>query len=247
MARDTDASSTPTPVSLRVSIGKDLVALLRDSTLLLLGILLIVWPGTFNEILQKAGFEEGSVVGFKWKSKLVEADAALKEAQATILSYKEQNEELEKVLTQVQAQPANVALKEQLQKLKLSGAELNKAATKVAASVDATIASNAPLVQRAQEALDPASSWAVVFGGDTSVDAAKYETGTIAPKLGVLTARVFLRDGSFRSVASARDRAQAEDLLAKLRSRRADAYIVNMARWCPRSEDKGAFRHCVPA
>jgi len=67
-----------------VSLGKDLVALLRDGAIFVLALLLIVFPLQFNSILVNAGFEEGSLVGFKWKSTLVESDRALKDAQGTI-------------------------------------------------------------------------------------------------------------------------------------------------------------------
>ena len=67
-----------------LSTGKDLVSLLRDGSLLVLAILLILFPSTLSAILVKAGFVEGSVAGFKWKANLVASDAALKEAQATI-------------------------------------------------------------------------------------------------------------------------------------------------------------------
>ena len=71
-----------------VSLGKDLVALLRDATLFVLAMLLLVFPAQFDSILVDAGFEEGSVVGFKWKSKLIDSNQALEEARATIASLR---------------------------------------------------------------------------------------------------------------------------------------------------------------
>ncbi len=77
-----------------LAIWKDFVALLRDTILLVFGVLLLIFPTTFNGLLVNAGFEEGSVVGFKWKAKLVESDQALKEAQANITDLTAQNEKV---------------------------------------------------------------------------------------------------------------------------------------------------------
>ena len=55
-------------ISGAIAVWKDLVSLLRDSGLLLLVVLLVAFPTTLNSVLVKAGFEEGSFVGFKWKS-----------------------------------------------------------------------------------------------------------------------------------------------------------------------------------
>ena len=64
MANGTPASSA---LEHAIIIGKDLFALLRDFSLFLLAALLLLFPAQLNDILMRAGFEEGSVVGFKWK------------------------------------------------------------------------------------------------------------------------------------------------------------------------------------
>jgi hypothetical protein len=46
----------------RVTVAKDITATARDAGLLLLGLLLIVFPSTFNTILVSAGFEEAPAV-----------------------------------------------------------------------------------------------------------------------------------------------------------------------------------------
>lgn len=242
-----DANSKPpaSAISSLVGVGKDLVALLRDAALLLIAVLLVAFPVTFNDILQKAGFEEGSVVGFKWKAKLVETDAALKEAQATITSYKDQNEKLTQALAQAQQQTGSESLKQELSDLTQSNAQLQVASSKVVASLANTISSNAPLVRKAQTSIGTPTSWGVVFGGDTALDPALYEVKYASNKLGVPNVFVYARQGSYRSVALADDRAMADQLLLKAKSRRPDAYVVNMLTWCPTVEDKGDYRECL--
>jgi len=54
---------TTTTLQTRVTVAKDITATARDAALLLLGLLLIAFPSTFNGILVSAGFEEGSSPG----------------------------------------------------------------------------------------------------------------------------------------------------------------------------------------
>ena len=228
-----------------VGLGKDLVALFRDLALFILALLLLVFPATFNSILSNAGFEEGSFVGFKWKPKLLNADAALKEAQALITDLREQNDKMSKALAEAQSKLNDPALKEQYAKLEESNKQLNVASTRVEDSVASTIASNAPLVEKVQSAADKNSQWGIIFGGDATLDAAKYEVEKVAPKLEIPNASIYFRQGSYRSVSVVGSRSEAEQVLPKARQRRPDAYIVNMSAWCPNSNEKNGYRECV--
>jgi hypothetical protein len=132
-----------------VSLGKDAVALFRDGALLIVALLLIVFPRTFNAILVDAGFEEGSVVGFKWKSKLVESDEALQRAQSTITELQNKNDELVAALGRVKTRPNDAQLEQQIDKLEDQNRRLKGSTQQVQAAVSQTIESNAPLVQKA--------------------------------------------------------------------------------------------------
>ena len=238
-------NGTKNPASNLIGLGKDLVALLRDFALFVLALLLLVFPTTFNGVLTKAGFEEGSLVGFKWKSKLVESDAALKEARATITDLKAQLDKTSQALTDAQAKLNDPSLKDTLAKLEEENKQLNAASSKVEASVANTIASNASFVEKAQTAVSTNTAWGVVFSGDATLDAAKYEVEVVAPKLGIPNASIYFRQGSYRSVSVVEHRTQAEQVLPKAKQRRADAYIVNMSNWCPSINEKNGYRECV--
>jgi len=132
-----------------VEVGKDWVTLLRDFALLVLAVLLIVFPSQFNSILVNAGFEEGSVVGFKWKSKLVESDNALKEARATIAELQGKNDELLKRLGETAVKLPDAVALQSIEKLKDENLRVKTATQQVQARVAQTIESNAPLVEKA--------------------------------------------------------------------------------------------------
>lgn len=237
--------SSPDKQRTFMAIWKDLLALVRDTLLLALALLLLLFPKAFNQLLVNAGFEEGSLVGFTWKAKLVESDQALKEAQAALTDLTAQNEKLTAELAGAQANAPESIGKERLTELEAMNTRLKAASAKVEANVQTTIADNAAFVEKAQSLSSTGLRWGVVYGGDTDLASAQHETGPIAGKFALTNAAVYYRQRSFRSVAIAADRSEAEQLLYKAKTRRSDAYIVNMDRWCPNGIQKEGYIECV--
>jgi hypothetical protein len=242
MADDTGKRSVS--ISSAIGIWKDVVSSSRDSALLLLVLLLLAFPTSFNSILVKAGFEEGSFVGFKWKSKLVDSDAALKEARTTIADLQQKNNEMAKALAEANANVNDPSLKERIAKLEAENKQLQESTQKVQDSVSSTIASNALLVDKALSSMN-ANKWGVVFSGDATLEGARYEVDTIAPKLGLLNPSIYLRKGSYRSVSVVGDKQQADQILPQAKRRREDAYIVNMSSWCPNPTQRTGYLECT--
>lgn len=77
------------------------------------------------------------------------------------------------------------------------------------------------------------SIWGVVFGGDTTLKAAKYEVNDVARKYGLENTKIYYRNGSYRSVSVLATQKEAEAALHKAKLRRKDSYIVNLRNWCP--------------
>lgn len=231
-------------VSRQLALGKDLIALLRDAALFVLAFLLIAFPTSFNTLLTKAGFEEGSLVGFKWKNKLVDSDAALKEARATITDLKDQLAKTSGALAEVQSNSNDPALNEKIARIQEENKQLEAATTKVEQAVSNTIALSDEFVEKAQTGINPASGWGVVYGGDTKLKDAEYEIG-IAPQKGIPNVSIYLRDGYYRSVSVSQNKSLAEQVLAKAKLRRSDAYIVDMSKWCPTVTEKTGYRECI--
>jgi hypothetical protein len=230
-----------------LAAGKDLVALLRDALLLLIAVLLIGWPQTINNILVGAGFEEGSFAGLKWKAKLSQSDETLLKAQASIADLKEQNDQLNKALAQAKPQIDIPEIKANIARLDQLNTRLAASSARVQASVENVTSANAPLVQKIQSSIGTVVTWGVVYGGDQTLDSARHEIQTIAPKLGLTNAAIYYRQGSYRTVATTKDRLQAERLLVKAKERRRDSYIVNMSTWCPSATERAGYFECSNA
>lgn len=133
-----------------ITVGKDLVSLLRDGALFLLAVLLIVFPTQFNAILVSAGFEEGSIVSFKWKANLTKSNDALEEAQETIRNLQKTNDELVKELTEAKTRVENPVIAGRITKLEDDNRRLKDVTRQVQMTVSQTIESNLPLVAKAR-------------------------------------------------------------------------------------------------
>ena len=227
-------------MSKAVAIIKDLISVLRDAFLLLLAFLLVAFPTKLNSVLVNAGFEEGSIVGFKWKSSLVASDAALKEARVTIADLQKRNNELGKLLIQAKANPNDPSVKAAISRAEKDNLQLMESTRLVQASLSSTVASNAPLVERALAASE-GNSWAIVWSGDATLEGAKYEVKDVAPRLGLPNPGIYFRQGSYRSVSVVGDKEVADRLLPKAKSRRQDAYLVNLKTWCVEHDQRDGY------
>lgn len=140
-----------------VALAKDAVGTLRDLALFLFAALLVVFPATFNNLLISAGFEEGSIVGMKWKRSLVDTDRNLKLASDTIATLTIERDQLRTALAALQAQTSNPQQKRVLQALDAGIARSDATARDVQTTVRATLAKNASLVA-GSKAITPTES-----------------------------------------------------------------------------------------
>lgn len=132
-----------------IAIGKDVVALLRDGALFLLAILLVVFPARFNDMLQRAGFREGSIAGFTWQSTVGPSDSQLGEARDTIEALRASNAELAAALAVAQAKVVDPSdeLSAEIARLQSTRKSLDQRALNVETRVDQALIANAELLQ----------------------------------------------------------------------------------------------------
>lgn len=235
-----DKTENGNPLAGLIATGKDLVALLRDAMLLLLGVLLILWPAAINDILVTAGFEEGSFAGLQWKARLTQSDGSLVKAQALIADLKDQNERLNQALSQAQG-PSTRPYDAKLEQLNQA---LAAKTDRVQSALSSSVSANSTLVQQAQSQTAQVTTWGVVYGGDRTLTDARYEVGPVASKLGFSNAAIYLRQGSYRSVATSTDRVIASQMLKKAQERRPDAYLADMSSWCTDPAQKDGYLEC---
>ncbi len=227
-----------------LALGKDLMSTARDASIFVLGLLLIAFPATFNRILVDAGFEEGNIVGLKWKANLSRSDQALNDVRARITDLERQLTNNQKILREAQARLQDTALGARLKAMEAENKATRAQAQALQATLGAVIQSNAPLVDQANRTLDGSNPtrYGVVFGADSSLPAARHEIDR-ASRAG-LPAQIYLRGSAYRSVAVVAEQSQAQAALATARRLRGDAYIVRLESWCPRPVQRVGFFEC---
>ncbi len=241
MANDTAGKGW---IAAGITLGRDIFSLLRDAAVFVLALLLLLFPTRLNEVLTRAGFEEGSIVGFKWKSQLVEADEALKEAQATIGTLQRQLQEASAALAAArEAVGEGSALQQRIDGVERAGRALAQSTAAATQAVQSAISANAPLVERAQQSLPAPGGWAVVFGSDRSLAAAGDEIAR-ARALGVQGTGIYRRNDWYASLAVVASHEEAAEYLQRVRTFRDDAYLTRFASWCRTPQPRDGHVDC---
>jgi len=228
-----------------MAIGKDLFALLRDGSLFVLAALLLFFPKSLNDVLTSAGFEEGSIVGFKWKARLVESNDALTSAKATIESLQAQLKQANDALAAATVAVPSGELRTRIESVERSGRQVEERSAGASAMVGSTISANAPLVERAQVATSGVSAQAVVMGSDRTLEAARDEVGR-ANRAGIANVSIYYRNGYFATIAVVDSRDRADEIVRIARSFRSDAYVARLSAWCVSPMAREGFTECAP-
>ena len=80
---------------------KDFISIFRDGSLLCLFFLLLFFPALFNGILERAGFTEGSFMGFTWKEKAIESKQVADSSQQLATRATQQMEAMQAQLDNI--------------------------------------------------------------------------------------------------------------------------------------------------
>ncbi|MCQ8119465.1 hypothetical protein [Methylomonas rosea] len=231
-------------VSKVVSVAKDAVSVFRDFSLLFLIILLVLFPRELNQLLVEAGFEEGSIVGMKWKAKVSEQDKEIINAQSLIDDLKDANLRLLNVVSDIRPLIKDESVISALNSLQESNRSILNEANTIQSNLKKITSENSELIDKSM-ANKSDVKWGVVFGGDNSLEYALDEIKKAKNNLGLDIGKIYLRQGSYRSVIPSVDRQQAEYFLSILKKQRNDSYIVNMDKWCNNHKYQEKYIQCL--
>jgi hypothetical protein len=122
-----------------VSIGKDIVSMLRDSVLFILFLLLLFSSDMMREQLSKAGFTEGSFGGLTWRAQAETVAEQTKDIGQTVAKANENYDDLIDDLRELGKTVNDPGLKLQVKNMseiaETSRAELRKADQTVKSSL----------------------------------------------------------------------------------------------------------------
>lgn len=246
-------SNTKSNLTEKISITKDLLSTGKEAIQFLqsLGILfvfifiiinLITNQESLLKFLARLGVNKANVGGVEWENKFAKADINLIDNNSIIDSLKKQNETLSKALTLLKDKKDDPATLELATKALETNPELNQKAQQQQKLNNQSIVANQKILETLVS--NSPSEWGVIYGGDSTLDAAKYETTVVAKKYNIPNPRIYKRQGSFRSVSVVNSQQEANKVLSKARNRRSDAYLVNLSIWCPKPVDKDKYFEC---
>lgn len=220
--------------------------LIKQYGLLLFIVLLVFNPPWVKDWAQEAGIRKvGDLEFTPAEAEQVEkTEQDLNEAKQAIARLSEKLTEVERELQAASA--AGAAAPAQLEQALADTGRAIKFARNSEQQMSRSLTQIQPLARKAESLIkSPTGDWAVVFGGDVSLEAAGYEVRRLT-KAGVDAAQVavYLRESSYRTVAVYPTREEAEQGLALIRGLRSSAYVVPFGRWCPRPVAREGYLAC---
>jgi hypothetical protein len=218
-------------------------------------ILFLVYPDAFWYVLQRAGLnlKELSVFGATLEKTSSEANVDLKNA---LNESKLTNEALTKDLTSAKDALAQVndcfstadrlascakdkKLLAGFEQMHKDAVQAEQASRQLSTTIASTLTVNANVIDKAELTVAAqSSSWGIIFGGDSTQQAAEDEIKK-ARKLNVASLAIYAKQGAYRSVALYGSRDAANQAVPSLKVINPGAYVVELTRWCrnPQKQD----------
>ena len=221
-----------------ISNTKTIIEIIISSLTLIIVCLFLFSPKSFNTILTDAGFEEGSVVGFKWKNKLLETDQVVKDLKQQNASLVKQNEELLTAINKSQ-KTNNTYNIDWLKDINDNNQNLLTKNTKLTTTAETIITENNTLLINNKNI-----KYGIVFSGDSNLPEALYEVTTQAKRFNLPDSKIFYRNNSYRSVSIVNDSDEAKDVLYRAKQKRSDSYLINLNTWCKNPVEKDNYIVC---
>ncbi len=212
----------------------------------------VVKPSSLRDWCKRGGFSECNIFGAKLTPEQQNAiqlsEQVVAESKVGVTRAAEQLREITATISKV-SESLNPEQKEKLEQQLAQTKETIASVEQTKSQLQQSLGELSPVVQQVASA----GNWIVVFGADKTLPKAKDEIEW-AKNNGYPTARLYLRQGYFRSVVPFLSRAIAQEKLADImKSRRGDAYIVNIDTWClsrvshPARESDPAYDECSAA
>ena len=130
----------------RIDAARQIMALVRDASILLLALFFLLLPRTFNRILTDAGFDRGSFMGMEWRNQLQQSNAALADADQAISDVQVRTASMATSLKKLEENATDPEQKQKITALAKENTKLAETTTNMQATVAQALQANAPLV-----------------------------------------------------------------------------------------------------
>ncbi len=230
-----------------LATSRSVLALVRESAIIILILVVLVWPDALQSVLKKAGFSELDLGFLKWQKQI---EAAQQDAQDAnqILAQVEKDlsdtkESIETIKNTPDLKPETI---EEINKLSVKLDESNKATTLARGNLQQNIAVQREFMNEFQQVAPVEEGpWGIVVGADKNEEGARHELREFRGK-GFENIQIIIKSGWYRTVVIFDDPFDAEKQLARIKEMSEDAFIINLPNFCPRLIEKepGVLYEC---
>lgn len=232
----------------RLANTKVSLDVIRQVLIVLLVLLFLRWPTALKNSLAELGFKKVNIAG----AELEVAQVASGETGETVQWLGETSKNIDSVqqqLTSLAERTNNPELKTKLNELNSTLQQSLDTTKNAEQKLNASLDAQTSIIQSAapQDVLQ-SGPWGIVMSADKKVDPDAKDEVEKAKNAGFENARIYYRQEWYRTVVEFSTFVEAQAALPQLRAipNHGSAYLVNMAKWCPRSTDGGdGSWHCV--
>jgi len=217
--------------------AKDALSVLRETALVLVIALLLLWPALMNSRLQAAGFTKANLGVFEWTAQVEASNQVTNEALQHVAMLQGELDSLEWRLDQLAGTVDDAAVRQYVEQLK-TGVHASIQSVRFAdEDLKSSRGQQEILLSRARRpaATTDSGHWAVVASGQNNLANALHEV-RLAQKANYENVEVYDRNGWLRTVVEFPSERAARNTLSKMRQWRESAYVVDLDDWCPGRE-----------
>ena len=222
-----------------LSTARSVLALVRESSIIIVILEILFWPDMLQNVLKKAGFSELDLGFLKWQKEIEAAQQEVKDANQILAQVQKEIGETQESIEIIKNTPdLNQETKENIAKLSTKLDKSYNATSAARSNLQQNIAVQSKLMDEFQQAAPVETGpWAILVGADKDEESARHELNQFRRRR-FQDVRIYVKSDWYRTVIVFKDRTVAENQLKSIKEIAESAYIVNLSTWCPSSVEK---------
>ena len=222
-----------------LSTARSVLALVRESSIIIVILVILFWPDMLQNVLKKAGFRELDLGFLKWQKEIEAAQQEVQDANQILAQVQKEIGETKESIEVIKNTPdLNPVTKENITNLSSKLEKSYNATTVARGNLQQNIAAQDKFINEYQKVIPLENGpWAILVGADKDEEAARYELNQFRRQR-FRDVRIYIKSGWYRTVIVFEERSEAETQLKRIKERAESAYIINLSTWCPTSVEK---------
>jgi len=222
-----------------LATSRSVLALIRESSIIILILVVLLWPDALQNVLKRAGFSELDLGFLKWQKEIEAAQQDAQDANQILAQVQKDISDTKESIETIKNTPdLKPETREEINKLSLKLDESYKATTLARGNLQQNIAVQGRIINEYQQnAPVEKGPWAILVGADKDEESARHELEKFHRR-GFENTQIYVKSGWYRTIVVFEDHGVAEEQLGVIKEIAESAYIINLSTWCPRSIEK---------